>query len=267
METRIDAGHGSLEIFRADVERCGNDLCQRDLSFEYYWSFVRALDVAPSPSPLLPATTWTSKIGESVTVSLTSHFRDNNAVSCVGRGEGGGEMKVCATQRYNSPAYFPISFYFTLSQNIIQYISKSLSFFNSFWRSLFWFWFLVSSLILFDDRSLFWFRFLFYSTLFYFVTKYYPSLSLSLILFDTRSLFWFCFRFTRAYSNISLFYSITKYSSLSNSFWRSIFILVSFLLYLTLFYFVTKYLICFDYYHKVYSNITLFYFYKISKFL
>lgn len=73
-------------------------------------------------------------------MSLTSHFRDNNAVSCVGRGEGGGEMKVCASQRYNSPAYFPISFHFTLSQNIIQ---------------------VFLFLILFADRSLFWFQFRF----------------------------------------------------------------------------------------------------------
>ena len=145
-------------------------------------------------------------------------------------------------------------------------LSKSLSLSNSFWRSLFWFWFRF----FFNSfwRSIFILVSVF--ILFYFILlchKILSSLSLSLILFDTRSLFWFCFRFTRAYSNISLFYSITKYSSLSNSFWRSIFILVSFLLYLTLFYFVTKYLICFDYYHKVYSNITLFYFYKISKFL
>lgn len=47
-----------------------------------------------------------------------------------------------------------------------------------------------------------------------FVTKYYLSLSLFLILFDDRSLL---LVFTKAYSNIALFYFVTKYLSLFNS--------------------------------------------------
>ena len=123
-------------------------------------------------------------------------------------------MKVCASQRYNSPAYFPISFHFTLSQNIIQ---------------------VFLFLILFADRSLFWFQFRFLFNSFW------------------RSIFILVSVFILFYFILLCHKILSKSLSLSNSFWHSIFILILLSFHESLFKYQFILL-----YHKVFKSLQFF---------